>query len=99
MSKFANLLSTDDAFDAAFKQNHQEDKMAIKITGGNSKKNQNGPQDHIETLMQMSRQFVVKGRMHLYSDNEAIFFQREPTFKNKQSHNCKTCDSKFENVK
>jgi hypothetical protein len=29
------LLSTDDAFDAAFKATTQEDKMAIAITSGN----------------------------------------------------------------
>ena len=47
----------------------------------------------------MSRQFVVKGRIHLYSDDEPIFFQREPNFNKKPSHNCKTCDLKFDNVK
>ena len=49
------LLVSDDAFDAAFKQTHIEEKAAIKTsTGGKAV-------DHMETLLLQSKQFIVKG--------------------------------------
>ena len=55
--------------------------------------------DHIETLLQQSKQFWVKGRVHLFTDNDPIFWMREATMNKKPNLNCKTCDLKFESNK
>jgi len=37
--------------------------------------------DHIDTLLQQSRTFIVNSIEHKYEDNDPIFFMREPNGK------------------
>lgn len=93
-AKLAKLLISDLDFGNAFKKTHTEDKEEIKAHQTSA-----GGQDHVETLLQQSRQFVVKDRIHLYSDSDPVLFVREPVGGRKQSAVCRTCDLKFESAK
>lgn len=73
-----------DAFDAAFKSHVKDEKTAKDIAGKSNqvdlRESMIGKQDHIEVLMQQSKQFWVKGRQYLYKDDDRIFFLREPVY-------------------
>lgn len=55
--------------------------------------------DHIDTLLQQSRTFIVNSIEHKYEDNDPIFFMREPNGKRTQLQQCYTCEEAFKNSK
>lgn len=73
IANLANLLLDNSNFDEAFSKTHNEDKAIHKRPAGTK------DVDHFETLMQMSKRFVVKGIEHTYDEKDKIFFLREAT--------------------